>query len=196
MTPADGNGWARKWPGNKEQRMNKEIPNVHTRGPFYKHALILAQISNYTHYKVRDEITYPFPNFNGATAEVWEWISNFTPHFTRHVITYPCRDWRIFSTQEFGGMSPYLDIIGICVETDTAILKQGRGVFLISYTGKIHLYWWHESKYTDMFDLSHRHLYHYWRHKCLYDLTLVVPWYTAILVANSGKKYLGLGEFT
>ena len=22
-----------------------------------------------------DEITYPFPNFNGATAEVWEWIS-------------------------------------------------------------------------------------------------------------------------
>ena len=23
-----------------------------------------------------DEITYPFPNFNGATVEVWERISN------------------------------------------------------------------------------------------------------------------------
>ena len=25
--------------------------------------------------KMWDEITYPFPNFNGATVEVWEWIS-------------------------------------------------------------------------------------------------------------------------
>ena len=31
--------------------------------------------------KVWDEITYPFPNFNGVTVEVWEWISNFIPHF-------------------------------------------------------------------------------------------------------------------
>ena len=29
-----------------------------------------AWISNYTHYKVWDEITYPFLNFNGATVEV------------------------------------------------------------------------------------------------------------------------------
>ena len=28
------------------------------------------------------EITYPFPNFNGTTVEVWEWISNFIPYFT------------------------------------------------------------------------------------------------------------------
>ena len=27
--------------------------------------------SNYTHYKVWDEIAYPFPNFNGAAVEVW-----------------------------------------------------------------------------------------------------------------------------
>ena len=26
---------------------------------------------------VWDEITYPFPKFNGITVEVWEWISNF-----------------------------------------------------------------------------------------------------------------------
>ena len=31
----------------------------------------------YIHYKMYDEITYPFPNFNGATVEVLEWISNF-----------------------------------------------------------------------------------------------------------------------
>ena len=35
------------------------------------------------------EIIYSFPNFNGATVEVWEWISNFIPHFTGHVITFP-----------------------------------------------------------------------------------------------------------
>ena len=42
--------------------------------------LIPAWISNYIHYKLRDEIPYPFPNFNGATVEVWEWMSNFTLH--------------------------------------------------------------------------------------------------------------------
>ena len=42
------------------------------------------------HYKVWDEITYPFPNFNGATVEVWKWISNFIPNLTGPVITYPC----------------------------------------------------------------------------------------------------------
>ena len=34
------------------------------------------------------EITYPFPNFNGCTIEVREWISKFIPHFPGHVITY------------------------------------------------------------------------------------------------------------
>ena len=34
-----------------------------------------------------DEITCPFPNFNGATVEVLKWIRNFIPHFTGHGIT-------------------------------------------------------------------------------------------------------------
>ena len=42
--------------------------------------------------KVCDEITYLFPNFNGATVEVWELINNFIPHFMMGVITYPCWD--------------------------------------------------------------------------------------------------------
>ena len=42
-----------------------------------------------------DEITYPFPNFNGATIEVWEWPSNFIPYFTGHMITYPCWDYSV-----------------------------------------------------------------------------------------------------
>ena len=49
-------------------------------------------ISNFIHHKVWDEITNPFPNFNSATVEVWEWISNLISHFTGHVITYPCWD--------------------------------------------------------------------------------------------------------
>ena len=39
---------------------------------------------------VWDEITYPFPNFNGVTFEDWERISNFTPHYIMDKITYPC----------------------------------------------------------------------------------------------------------
>ena len=34
-------------------------------------------MSNYIYYEVWNEITYPFPNSNGAFAEVWEWISDF-----------------------------------------------------------------------------------------------------------------------
>ena len=37
--------------------------------------------------KVWDEITYPFPNFNGVTVEVWEWISDVILHFVMDVIT-------------------------------------------------------------------------------------------------------------
>ena len=40
--------------------------------PFYWHGLTLisAWISNYIHYKMWDEIIYPFLNFNGATVEI------------------------------------------------------------------------------------------------------------------------------
>ena len=37
--------------------------------------------------KVWDEITYLFPNFNGATVEVWEEINNSIAHFIVDVIT-------------------------------------------------------------------------------------------------------------
>ena len=41
-------------------------------GPFYYNGLTLIPpcISNYIHYKVWGEITYPFLNFNGETVEV------------------------------------------------------------------------------------------------------------------------------
>ena len=42
--------------------------------------------------EVWSEITYPFPNFSGATVEVWEWISNFISHLMMDVITYPRYD--------------------------------------------------------------------------------------------------------
>ena len=50
----------------------KALTSFVTSGPFYQHGLTLisAWISNYTHYNVWDEITYPFLNFNGATVEV------------------------------------------------------------------------------------------------------------------------------
>ena len=39
--------------------------------------LIPAFLSNHMPSKVWDEITNPFPNFNGVTIEVWKWIRNF-----------------------------------------------------------------------------------------------------------------------
>ena len=61
---------------------------------FYLHGLTLIPvfISNHIHYKMWDEIVYPFQNFNGAIVEVWELISNFISHFNGHGITYPCWD--------------------------------------------------------------------------------------------------------
>ena len=38
-------------------------------------------MNNYTHYKVWDEITYPFLDFKDATVEVWEWMLDFIQGF-------------------------------------------------------------------------------------------------------------------
>ena len=46
--------------------------------------LIPNWISNYTHYKKWDEITYPFTN-SKSVFEVWELISNFISHYIGHV---------------------------------------------------------------------------------------------------------------
>ena len=69
-------------------------PNYHMMSVFKIGHLTLmpAWMSNYIHYEMWDEITFLFPNFNGCTIEVWEWIHNFIPHFTGHVITYPYWD--------------------------------------------------------------------------------------------------------
>ena len=59
--------------------------------PFYLFGLTLIPAwYKYISSKVWVEITFPFPNFNGCTIEVWEWISNFIPHFIMDVITDPC----------------------------------------------------------------------------------------------------------
>ena len=50
-------------------------------------------MSNHMPDKVWDEITYTFPNFNGATVEILEWISNFIQHVMMAVITYMCKNW-------------------------------------------------------------------------------------------------------
>ena len=39
-----------------------------------------------------DEITYPFPNIDGCTIEIWEWISNSIPYFVVDVIIYVSKE--------------------------------------------------------------------------------------------------------
>ena len=54
------------------------------------------------------EITNPFPNFNGTTVEVREWISNFIRHIKTDVIAYPCSNysWSTFAKGVPAGMWP------------------------------------------------------------------------------------------
>ena len=42
---------------------------------------------NYMPSKVWDEIDNPYPNFNGITVEVWEWMNIFIPHIIMDVIS-------------------------------------------------------------------------------------------------------------
>ena len=51
--------------------------------------IVFPEHSGATPYKVRDEITCRFPNFNSDSIEVWEWMNNLISHFTGHVTTYP-----------------------------------------------------------------------------------------------------------
>ena len=68
--------------------------------PTIQGQLLLTWISNGMSIKLRDEITYPFPNFNGCTVEVCEWIRNFITHFIMGAITYPgctfCTSYELF----------------------------------------------------------------------------------------------------
>ena len=59
------------------------VINPYTRDPFYKHGwtLIPTWINDHMPSKVWGQVNHPFPNFNCATVEVWEWISNFISHF-------------------------------------------------------------------------------------------------------------------
>ena len=67
-----------------------------TWGPIYQYGLtlILEWMSNHMASKVWDDIVNPFPNSNGCTVKVWEWISDFILHFMMDVINYSCCDWR------------------------------------------------------------------------------------------------------
>ena len=58
--------------------------------PFTKHPFP-ASINNHIRYEVWYWITFPFPNFNGAAAEVLEWIGNLFQHFIGRVLELdPC----------------------------------------------------------------------------------------------------------
>ena len=62
------------------------ISRVRTADSMGPIVLIWITAARRSNYKACDEITYPFPNLNGAAAEVWELISNFNPH----VLSWAC----------------------------------------------------------------------------------------------------------
>ena len=78
--------------GNKSSDFGQRYEYALFWEPFYWHGLVLnpVRISNYSNFKVWDEITYPYPNFNRTTVKIKELIvSKLIPHLTEHVITCP-----------------------------------------------------------------------------------------------------------
>ena len=55
-------------------RLGNSLPRKIMGGYKYVLTLILTRISTHIHFNVRGKIIYLFPNFNGPTVEVWEWI--------------------------------------------------------------------------------------------------------------------------
>ena len=90
-------GWRSRWQIPNPNKTWQSVNRVHSSSdmlylgrPSYLHELTLIPwINNHIHYKMWDEIIYPFTSFNDCTVEVWEWINNFTPLFIGHTITYP-----------------------------------------------------------------------------------------------------------
>ena len=70
--------------------------------------------------KVWNEITYQFPNYNGATFEVCEWISNFASYFIMYVSTCPCwDDW-----SQHWLRSTLAQVIACCLTAPSNCLNQ------------------------------------------------------------------------
>ena len=67
-----------EWIVNELQTQSMGAPNQFLLS--YGLTLISTWISNYIHYKVWNQISYPFPNLHAAAIEVCEWINNFIPH--------------------------------------------------------------------------------------------------------------------
>ena len=77
-------------------------------------------MSNYTHYNVWYGITYPFPNFNGATVEVWEWISNFISHFTHRACDYlSMLGFKLYHVDKRG---PLISTVAFCIKGSSGSL--------------------------------------------------------------------------
>ena len=68
--------------------------HVNTWGTFYYHELTLipAWIRHHMPSKIWDEVTNPFPNFNGFTVDVCERRNYFILQFIMDVITHSCSD--------------------------------------------------------------------------------------------------------
>ena len=70
---------------------------------------IRTGISNHMPSKMWDKVTYPFPNFNGATVEVWEWKRNSITHFIIDIIIFSMLGLKLIHISKRGLM--------ICITT-------------------------------------------------------------------------------
>ena len=115
--------------------------------------------------KVLLEIIYPFPNFNGATVEVWELLSNIIPHFMMDVITYPYWDkrWSMLVKLGTGAAGAMIQL------SDAWVYPQPPTKLIWHQIGSIHL----------------SHCFHIFPWLCAWDVCYII--FCHLLYIHSGK---------
>ena len=62
--------------------------------------------------KAWDEIIHPFPNFNDAIVEVWEWIDNFIPAWGG--IIYPFPNFKDATVEVWEWINNFIPQLSMC----------------------------------------------------------------------------------
>ena len=117
-----------------------------------------------------DDITYPFPNFNGCTVEVWEWISNFIPPILMDVIIYPC--W-------YYSYNPFIKGARGDINTGSPSVNEKKSMSLI-YTGNCHKSQWNPL-------LRGTQAPTHWHNTCRNNITLSFWWKQNVLHKTNVK---------
>ena len=143
-----------------------------------------------------EEITYPFPNFNGTTVEVCEWMGNYVRLFTGHVITYACWDSGLFILV-YGTFG--VDW-GVYLLWRQNLIKGLRSMLFVMYVYKwsTELACWALFQYKDRFFPVYKSLYTFktiitlsdFHNENCYTGEISLYWHRTLILCKDAKTFL------